>query len=234
MLFPNRRQLARAIARLFQHEYTNYPTDHVITKTTYLKDPEGQEIELYAESPEDGSMGIAEGLPFARRKDGRPSDGRDPLDLDLLFKELAPDDSLDGELPPEARIGHVHLYVRNVAEAMRFYTDVIGFDDMGFAPAFKMGMVSVAGYHHHVGLNAWMGEGAPPAPPGSLGLRHFTVVLSSSSELERVAARIREAGGPLEPAAEGWLARDRLRTRCSSVTRDRGRAQGRHGGPHQG
>ena len=71
-------ELARAVGRLFQLEYENYPTDHVITKTTYLRDPEGQEIELYAESPEDGAMGIAEGLPFARRSDGRPSDGRTP------------------------------------------------------------------------------------------------------------------------------------------------------------
>ena len=88
VLFPDRRELARAVGRLFQLEYENYPTDHVITKTTYLRDPEGQEIELYAESPEDGAMGIAEGLPFARRADGRPSDGRDPLDLDALFREL--------------------------------------------------------------------------------------------------------------------------------------------------
>jgi catechol 2,3-dioxygenase len=208
VLFPNRRELARAVARLFQREYTNYPTDHVITKTTYLKDPEGQEIELYAESPEDGTMGIAEGLPFARRKDGRPSDGRDPLDLDALFKELQPGDSLDKELPPEARIGHVHLYVRNVAEAIRFYTGAIGFDDMGFAPAFQMGMVSAGGYHHHIGLNAWMGEGAPPSPPGSLGLRHFTAVFPDAGELERVLARVRAAGVSLDRSGEDWITRD--------------------------
>ena len=86
---------------------------------TYLKDPEGQEIELYAESPEDGAMGIAEGLPFARRADGRPSDGRAPLDLDALFRELKPGDALDAPIPPHTRIGHVHLYVRNVPEAVR-------------------------------------------------------------------------------------------------------------------
>ena len=116
VLFPNRRELARAVARLVEGRYENYPTDHVITKTTYLRDPEGQEIELYAESPEDGTMGIADGLPFARRVDGRPSDGRDPLDLEALFRELAPGDSLQQPIPPETRIGHVHLYVRNVPE----------------------------------------------------------------------------------------------------------------------
>jgi catechol 2,3-dioxygenase len=150
----------------------NYPTDHVITKTTYLKDPEGQEIELYVESPEDG----------------RPSDGRDPLDLEALFREQKPGDALDQPVPSTTRIGHVHLYVRNVPEAVKFYTEVVGFDDMGFAPSFQMGMVSVAGYHHHIGLNSWMGEGAPPLPPGSRRLRHFSIVLPDASELDRAAA----------------------------------------------
>lgn len=34
-------------------------SDHVITKTAYLKDPEGQEIELYAESPKDCLLPVA-------------------------------------------------------------------------------------------------------------------------------------------------------------------------------
>jgi catechol 2,3-dioxygenase len=208
VLLPDRRELARAVARLFERRYPNHPTDHVITKTTYLRDPEGQEIELYAESPEDGIMGIAEGLPFARRKDGRQSDGRDPLDIEALFAELKADDRLDRPLPPETRIGHVHLYVRNVAEAIGFYVGAVGFDDMGYAPAFQMAMVSAGGYHHHIGLNAWMGEGAPPPPPGSLGLRHFTVALPDSTELEQVLSRVRAAGAPLERTGEGWFVRD--------------------------
>ena len=208
VLFPNRRELARAVARLFEKDYENYPTDHVITKTTYLRDPEGQEIELYAESPEDGAMGIAEGLPFARRADGRPSDGRDPLDLEALFRELKPGDALDQPIPPETRIGHVHLYVRNVPEAVKFYTEVVGFGDMGFAPSFMMGMVSVAGYHHHIGLNSWMGEGAPPPPPGSRGLRHFSILLPDAAELDRAVSRVKRAGIPTESAESGVLFRD--------------------------
>jgi catechol 2,3-dioxygenase len=208
VLFPDRRELARAVGRLFQRDYENHPTDHVITKTTYLRDPEGQEIELYAESPEDGTMGITQGQPFARRVDRRPSDGRDPLDLEALLRELAPGDSLDQPIPADARIGHVHLYVRNVTEAVKFYTEVIGFGDMGFAPSFMMGMVSVAGYHHHIGLNSWMGEGAPPPPPGSRGLRHFSILLPSAAELERTAARVEQAGVATETNESGVFLRD--------------------------
>lgn len=36
VLFPNRRELARAVARLSVLKYRNYPTDHIMTKTTWL------------------------------------------------------------------------------------------------------------------------------------------------------------------------------------------------------
>ena len=54
VLLPSRRELARALARLFSLRYENYPTDHIMTQTTYLDDPEGNGIELYADTPEEG------------------------------------------------------------------------------------------------------------------------------------------------------------------------------------
>ena len=39
-----------------------------------------------------------------------------------------------------------------------------------------------------------MGEGAPPPPPGKLGLRRFEILVSSSDELEAVEKRLRGAG----------------------------------------
>jgi catechol 2,3-dioxygenase len=78
ILFPNRRELARTIARLFAMKWQNHPTDHVMTKTTYLDDPEGNNIELYCESPEDGIFVVnADGNFYAHHADGSPSDGRD-------------------------------------------------------------------------------------------------------------------------------------------------------------
>ncbi len=208
VLFPDRRELARALGRLFQAGYENYPTDHIMTKTTYLRDPEGQEVELYTESPEDGTMGITDGSFFARRADGTLSDGREPLDVDALFSHLRPDDRLDQPNPPETKIGHVHLYVRDVSEAVDFYTRVIGFDDMGSSSRLQAAFVSAGGYHHHVGLNSWIGQGRPPAPDGALGLRHFTVVLPDGPSYEEVARRIRAAEVAGEQQEEGILVRD--------------------------
>ena len=208
ILLPERRELARAIGRLFTLRYPNYPTDHIMTKTTYLDDPEGNNIELYTESPEDGTMTIVNGIPEARRADGNLSDGREPLDVEALFRELAPDDRLDEPMPPNTKMGHFHLYVGDLDKSMHFYHDVLGFDNMGMTRSFRMGMVSAGGYHHHIGFNTWVGEGAPPPPPDALGLRYFSFVLPNKTELERVVERIQQAGIVIEQTENGLRVRD--------------------------
>ncbi len=208
ILFPNRKELARAMARLFTIRYENHPTDHIMTKTTYLDDPEGNGIELYAESPEDGTWSLSNGEYITRRKDGSLSNGREPLNVNELFALLSPDDSLDQPVPPETRVGHVHLHVRDVDEAVDFYHGVIGFDVMGVAKAFRMGFVSAGGYHHHLGLNTWQGEGAPPPPADAAGLRYFTVELPDQEALDQVTARIDAAGIPSNQTEDGLLLYD--------------------------
>ena len=208
ILIPNRRELARAMARLFALRYPNSPTDHIMTKTTYLNDPEGNGIELYAESPEDGTWNMANGSFDARRPDGTLSNGREPLDVETLFRLLTSEDKLDQSIPPETRLGHVHLHVRNVQEAVDFYHGVIGFDVMGIAPAFQAAFVSAGGYHHHIGLNTWQGEGAPPPPMDALGLRYFTVVMPDREAFHEVAARLDAADIPTNQTPEGLLVFD--------------------------
>ena len=154
-LFPNQRELARAMARLFALKYPNSPTDHILTKTTYLDDPEGNGIELYCESPEDGTWSMANGDFTAQRADGSPSNGREPLDVKALFSHLTPDDRLEAPVPQETHIGHVHLHVHDVDEAISFYHAILGFDVMGNARAMQAAFESAGGYHHHIGLNTW-------------------------------------------------------------------------------
>ncbi|MFQ5614383.1 MAG: VOC family protein [Anaerolineae bacterium] len=211
VLFPDRRELARPIARLFNARYLNHPTDHIMTKTTYLDDPDGNGIELYCESPEDGEFVIDGQRFYARRADGSLSDGREPLDLEALFKHLQPGDDLNAPVSAETRIGHMHLHVADLDEAMRFYHNILGFDNKGLMRSFRMGMVSAGGYHHHIGLNTWQGEGAPPPPEDAMGLRWFSILLPDQAALAEVLARVKAAG--VKPARHdrGWLVRDPFR-----------------------
>ncbi len=209
LLFPSRRELARAIARLFQLRYRNYPTDHIVSKTTYLDDPEGNNIELYVRSLEEGTMTVDNGSFIVRRADGTPSDGREPLDVEALFRELSPDDRLDMPLPEGTEIGHVHLYAANLEDSLHFYHDVLGFKPGLLARSFRMADVSPTIEKPHViAFNTWQGEGAPPPPPNALGLRYFTIVLPNREQLEQVAERVRKAGVSVEQTPDGMFVRD--------------------------
>jgi catechol 2,3-dioxygenase len=207
-VFPNKRELAIAMARLFAIKYPNSPTDHIMTKTTYLDDLEGNGIELYCESPEDGTWKFANGKFEFYRKDGSWSNGREALDVDELFSNLKEDDKLDVSIPPETRVGHVHLHVRDVAEAVDFYHGILGFDVMGLAKEFQMGFVSAGGYHHHLGLNTWQGAGAPPPPADAVGLRYFTIDLPDQKAYDEVLARVDAAGLPSNQTEAGLLLHD--------------------------
>jgi catechol 2,3-dioxygenase len=206
ILVPDRRELARVIGRLAKLGWDQYPTDHVMTKANYLWDPDGNGIEIYTESPEDGTMGMANGTFGAWDKDGRPRSGRDPIDLEELFSHLGDGDRLDAPMPDAAKMGHVHLHVGDVDEALRFYHDLVGFDVMGHVRG--MGFVSAGGYHHHLGLNEWAGRGAQPPPAGSAGLRRFTVELPSRRDLDDVLVRLEHGEVRLTEEAGGYAAVD--------------------------
>jgi len=206
LLVPNRRELARVIGRLGRLRWQQYPTDHVMTKANYLWDPDGNGIEIYAESPEDGTMGFGNGTFVAYDKDGKPRSGRDPIDLEELFSHLREDDSLDAPMPDETKMGHVHLHVPDVDDALRFYHDLVGFDVMGHVPG--VGFISAGGYHHHLGLNEWAGHGARPAPAGAAGMRRFTVELPTKRDLDDVINRLEHGEVRLTEEAGGYAAVD--------------------------
>jgi len=105
-------------------------------------------------------------------------------------------------------MGHFHLYVANLNETRRFYHDLLGFDDMGMARNFRMGMVSAGGYHHHIGYNTWQGEGAPPPPEDALGLKNISFVLPDRAARDQLLVRIVAIELPYQQTDEGILVTD--------------------------
>src|SRR5260370_10462945 len=119
IVLPERRDLARVIARLAQLRWDQYPTDHVMTKANYLWDPDGNGIEIYVESPEDGTMGMVDGTFGAWDKDGRPRSGRDPIDLEEMFSHLEDGDRLDEPMPAGAKMAPRPLHGPHVRHRPR-------------------------------------------------------------------------------------------------------------------
>lgn len=209
ILYPSRKELARAIARLFALRYPNAPTDHGVSKTTYLDDPEGNNIELYVRSLDEATFETVNGQMRVRYADGRIGSGRDPLDVEALFRELAEGDRLDLPLPAGSQIGHVHLYVADLEASMNFYARILGFQEGMMVNSFRMGDVGLDEKQNHVvAFNTWKGTGIPPAPENALGMRYFTIVLPDAGELERVMARVQATGLPIAQTPQGILVRD--------------------------
>ena len=197
-VYPDRRELGKAVQRLIDHGYApDHATDHGGTVSVYLDDPDGNGIELYADRPRDvwppPQPGFQVGMFTA------------PLDLEDLVR-AAPGEEAPRQVGEGLTLGHMHLHVGDIDEAMRFYRDVIGFDSMAELPGAAF--VSAGGYHHHLGFNTWQGQGAPPAPADAVGLRYWTLRLDGDDELAQVRARIDAAGIPTEEHPEGLLVRD--------------------------
>jgi catechol 2,3-dioxygenase len=180
--------LARTLDRLANQGYPlQGAADHGVSEALYLTDPDGNGIEIYIDRPRDEWP----------RQDDQLQMGTDPLNIRALLNQS---DGLWKGLPPDTRIGHVHLQVAHLDQAESFYCDVLGLELMQrYGPSALF--LSAGGYHHHVGLNTWAGVGAPPPPPDAVGLRHFSIDLPDDKELARIAERLQAADIPFEPVA---------------------------------
>ena len=206
---PTRGDLARVVGRLFAARYPNSPTDHLVTETTYLSDPDGNGIEVTFETPWRGRLALMNGQPVVVDTVGTILTGREPVDLDSLFGELGERMDLGEMLPTGATVGHVHLHVPDLAAAMHFYRDVLGFQGQFFEPRSRAGDVNLPGYVPHIiAFNTWAGEGVPPPPVGASGLRHFTIALPDQDALAGIVGRLEAAGVPATDAPGGLLVRD--------------------------
>lgn len=213
ILVPDRVELARSLRRAIEAGgRLAGAADHLVSEALYLTDPEGNGIEVYRDRPREEWRRDGDELKMATL----------PLDLRGLIDEVDPGEPPPGALPAGTRIGHVHLNVADLGEAERFYSGLLGFDvtARGYPGALFM---SAGGYHHHLGVNTWTGEGAPAAPAGAAGLRSFAVELPDSRAVDRAVERLRaggvevdRVGGPAtvrDPSGNALLLRPRPRKR---------------------
>lgn len=104
-----------------------------------------------------------------------------PLDLQQLWNESS--DAVDPVMAFNTVMGHVHLHVPDLEQARSFYIDQLGFDLMCTFPGALF--VAAGGYHHHLGLNTWAGNGLPPE--GTAKLLQFDIHLGSVDAIQRLA-----------------------------------------------
>lgn len=194
---PSRLELARTLRHLSETETPiGGASDHFVSEALYLSDPDGHGIEIYRDRP---------------RSDWYDAQGNfrlttDPFDLHGVLGELKNGVQPWSGLHPETVMGHVHLQVDDVAKARQFYTEILGFEHMADYPMASF--VGAGGYHHHIGMNSWMGAGAPPPPENAARLLFYEIYLPDEASLAAVLERLKKADIPFNEQDVGWLVRD--------------------------
>ena len=98
-------------------------------------------------------------------------------------------------------VGHIHLTVADLARAVAFYRDLLGFEisaRYGTSAVFLSG----GGYHHHIALNTWSGTDAKPAPRGHTGMYHVAFLYPDRKSLANALKRLADAEYPLDGTAD--------------------------------
>ncbi len=153
------------LAKVLQNLLQNYPklyegsANHSVSLAFYFRDPEGNGIELYWDTPQD---------TWVKDKLGHINMETKYVDPQGFIKEFS-----SHIQSTKIYQGHIHMKVDNLKNAESFYKNILGFDiknQMDSALFFSSG-----GYHHHIGANIWTSENGPKKASNTLGLIGYTL-----------------------------------------------------------
>lgn len=143
LLLPSRAALSSFAEHLQTARVRAGMSDHLVSEAFYLEDPDGLQIEVYADRNQkewlwhDGEIAVA----------------TQPLDLRKLLSHRH--DPWAG-VPLGSTIGHIHLYIGDIPRAEQLYRFGLGMNVR--SRSFPGALFLAAGeYHHHVGVNTWAG-----------------------------------------------------------------------------
>lgn len=184
LLLPSRLDLAKRLRHLIDTEtHLDGAADHNVSEALYLTDPDGHGIEIYRDRPRDEWQYV----------NGQLKMGTDAFDVNGVLGELNGEAFYPSPMPDQTVMGHVHLHVGQLNDALDFYTNVVGFDlIMRYGPS--AGFVSAGGYHHHLGLNTWAGVGAPPPSNETSRLLWYEIAVGDETAVTELEKRLENAG----------------------------------------
>src|SRR5918911_3266978 len=188
ILLPERKNLADVLIYLSNkrdHVHFDGLADHLVSESIYIRDPDFIGIEIYSDRPQS-----------VWKWNGKKNNNNNshlqmatlPLNTDDLLKEST--DEGWTEMPAGTMIGHVHLHVSNLSNAMKFYRDILGLD---LTTTYPGAYFFAAGrYHHHIATNTWLGTNILVASPESIGLNYFGIELPNIEEFDKMVKQLQQ------------------------------------------
>ncbi|KHF38977.1 VOC family protein [Halalkalibacter okhensis] len=198
ILLPERSDLGLFLKHIIDKRIEIGSADHFVSEAIYLSDPDFNGLEIYRDRPREEWTKVASG------------------DYTMVTERIDVEGLLDstGEdvwhgLPPQTKIGHIHLHVRDLKESQDFYKS-LGFEiTVGNMTNVGMLFLAAGGYHHHIGLNIWAGPNALVRSKNAVGLAYYTVMLPNQDELTDLIDHLKATGHkPVEQEIGVWVVLD--------------------------
>jgi catechol 2,3-dioxygenase len=186
ILVPDRKSLASTYLTVRNSgvRYDGF-ADHLVSESSYLRDPENNGIEIYRDRPS---------IEWPRDNEGHIMMDTLPLDLNsLVSEELDKEERENTEVfPTGARIGHMHLKTTNLERSIRFYHEKLGLDITLDWSTMGAAFLSAGGYHHHVGINTWNSLDGEIHTRGEVGPDYFTIIVPDRSSINAIKSNIQD------------------------------------------
>lgn len=188
---PNKQEFASMLNRLAINNYPFHPVDHTMSKSLYLEDTDGINLELTLETPERfKKVDIDNGLRI-EDANGNIKSATTYLDINEILKDLS-DKNTNKLISKDTYIGHLHLYANSLEKAHEFYKK-IGYITFNYLPQFLYADLGDGGaYQHRIALNSWHGINKPLAPKENAGMKHFQINFKTKEKLEHALKNVYE------------------------------------------
>ena len=183
-LVPSRAELGAWLRRAAEAQLPfDGASDHLVSESLYLSDPEGNGIEVYADRQRAGWKWSDKTVEMRNSQ----------LDIQGILADGAALTGAGSRLPDGTRVGHVHLRVGSIPDAERFYEQVLGFDITRRREGATF--YSTGRYHHHLATNTWESRGSPRRPGTTTGLAALALIAKDGAAFDAAAERMLAAGG---------------------------------------
>jgi catechol 2,3-dioxygenase len=204
ILLPDRAALGRFAAHVMRNNIRVGMSDHLVSESFYLTDPDGLGIEVYADRPASTWQNLGRELAMAV----------DPLDVRSV---IASGGGLDWTGAPAGTVmGHVHLHVGDIDAASSYYHGALGFDRIVWSFPGAL-FLSAGGYHHHLGTNTW--SSGPPPAADQARLLEWEILLPGADDVAAAASSLESAGWTARQTERGWMSADPWGTTLRIVPR---------------
>ncbi len=97
----------------------------------------------------------------------------------------------------KARLGHAHIFVRDVERSAEFYADIFGLDVTENRPG-EWAFLSSGALHHELALSQ-VGADAPGPTEDAVGLFHLGFDVENKAEFAEVFQRLLDRGVDVNP-----------------------------------